>query len=189
MVKRMTKSFAAKVSQLKQMRFLPVKVQEEIYFKTIIAAVTYAVTVWGTCPPALFNDLEKIHVRAAKIIHQIPSLSYKAETVYVAKWDSLDYIYKRKILASMHKFQYGTIPEAIQDHFRKRLSYLRDGCSFNLPRICKEVGRTSVIFRGTLLWNTLSLETKKLCSLQQFKNKIQRDEKLITSLSFGKEAC
>ena len=30
---------------------------------------------------------------------------------------------------------------------------------------------------------------KKICSLQQFKNKIQRDKKLITSLSFGKEAC
>ena len=171
------------------MRFLPVKVQEEIYFKTIIAAVTYAVTVWGTCPPALFNDLEKIHVRSAKIIHQIPSHTNKVETMNVAKWDSLDYIYKRKILAIMHKFQYGTIPEAIQEHFKKRLSHSRDGCSFRLPRILKEVGRTSVIFRGTLLWNTLSLETRNSCSLQQFKNKTQRDRKLVTSLSFGKEAC
>ena len=188
-VKRVSKSFAAKVSQLKRMRFLPVKVQEEIYFKTIIAAVTYAVTVWGTCPPALFNDLEKIHVRAAKIIHQIPSHSDKVETMNVARWDSLDYIYKRKILAIMHKLQYKTIPEAIQDHFKKRLSHSRDGCSFNLPRIHKEIGRTSVIFRGTLLWNTVSLETRKTCSLQQFKNKIHRDKKLITSLSFGKETC
>ena len=37
---RVSKSFAAKVCQLKRMRFLPVKVQGEIYFKTIIAAVT-----------------------------------------------------------------------------------------------------------------------------------------------------
>ena len=71
--KLVSKSFAAKVSQLKRMRFLPVKVQEEIYFKTIITAVAYALTVWGTYPLPLFNDLEKIHVRAAKIIHQIPS--------------------------------------------------------------------------------------------------------------------
>ena len=74
-----SKSFAAKVCQLKRMRFLPVKVQEEIHFKTIIAAVTYAITVWGTCSPALFEDLEKIHVRAAKIIHQIPSCTDKGE--------------------------------------------------------------------------------------------------------------
>ena len=56
---RVSKSFAAKVCQLKRMRFLPVKVQEEIYFKTIIAAVTYAITVWGTCSPALFEKFRK----------------------------------------------------------------------------------------------------------------------------------
>ena len=44
-VKRVSKLFAAKVSQLKRIRFLPFKVQEEIYFTTVIAAVTYAVTV------------------------------------------------------------------------------------------------------------------------------------------------
>ncbi len=138
-VKRVSKSFAAKVSQLKRMRFLPVKIQEEIYFKTVIAAVTYAVAVWGTCSPALFNDLEKIHERAAKIIHQIPSYTDNVETMNMARWDSLDYIYKRKILAIMHKFQYETIPDAIQDHFKKTLFHSRDGCSFNLPRILKEV--------------------------------------------------
>ena len=186
----MSKSFAAKVSQLERMRFMPVKVQEEIYSKTIIAAVTYLVTVWGTCPSALFNDIEKIHMRAAKIIHQIPSHSGKAETIMnLARWDSLDYIYKQKIPAIMHKFQCGTIPEATQDHFKKRLSHSRNGCSFNLPRIRKEVGRTSVIFRGKLLWNTLGLETRKSCSLQQFKKKLQGDNTLITSSSFGKDAC
>ena len=59
----------------------------------------------------------------------------------MARWDSLDYIYKQKGLASMHKFQYETIPEAIQDHFKKRLSHSRDGGSFNLPRSPKDIGR------------------------------------------------
>ena len=90
-------------------------------------------------------------MRAAKIIHKIPSHSDKVETVNVARWDSLDYIYKREILAIMHKFQYETFPEAIQDHFKKRLYHSQDGCSFNLPRICKEMGHTAVIFRGTRL--------------------------------------
>ena len=150
-VKRVSKSLALKVSQLKRIRFLPVKVQEEIYFKTVIAAVTYSVTVWGTCPPALFNDFGKIHLRAARIIHQITSHSGKAQTMHVARWDSLGYIYKQRILAIIRKFQYETIPEAIQDHFKKGLSHSRDGCSFNLPRIRKEAGCTLVTFKGTLL--------------------------------------
>ena len=177
------------VCQLKRMRFLPVKVQEEIYFKTVIAAVMYAITVWGTCPPALFEDLEKIHVRAAKIIHQIPSYTDKGKTMNTVRWDSLDYTYKRKILAVMHKFQNKTIPEAFHDHFKDRLSHSRDGCSLKIPRILRKIGRTSVIYRGTFLWSTVSLETRNSCSLQQFKNKIQRDRKLITLLSFRKEAC
>ena len=89
----------------------------------------------------------------------------------------------------MHKSQYKTIPEAIHDHFKNRLSHSRDGCSLKIPRILKEIGRTSVIYRGTLLWNTVSLETRNSGSLQQFKNKIQMDRKLVTSLSFRKEAC
>ena len=99
------------------------------------------------------------------------------------------YTYKRKILAVMHKFQNKTIPEAFHDHFKDRLSHSRDGCSLKIPRILRKIGRTSVIYRGTFLWSTVSLETRNSCSLQQFKNKIQRDRKLITLLSFRKEAC
>ena len=71
-VKKVIKSYSAKVGQLKRMAYLPINVQEEIYFKTIIAAVTYSMTVWWTCSPAHTEDLERIHVRAARIIHRLP---------------------------------------------------------------------------------------------------------------------
>ena len=35
----------------------------------------------------------------------------------------------------MHKFQYKSIPEAIYDHFKTRLSHSRDGSSLKIPRI------------------------------------------------------
>ena len=56
-VKKVIKSYSAKVGQLKRMAYLPIHVQEEIYFKTIIAAVAYGMTVWWTCSPSHTEDL------------------------------------------------------------------------------------------------------------------------------------
>ena len=43
------KSFAQKVGELKRMKKLQVKVMEEIYFKSILPAVTYGIVVRGNC--------------------------------------------------------------------------------------------------------------------------------------------
>ena len=45
-VDHVKKSFAQKVGALKRMKKPPVKVLEEIYFKSIIPAVTYGIVVW-----------------------------------------------------------------------------------------------------------------------------------------------
>ena len=98
-------------------------------------------TVWGRCPPALLNDLKKIYVRAVQKTHRIPSGTDKMESMRVAKWDGLGYICKHKILIVMYKFQHSMIANAIYDQFKDRLFQSRDGCSFNHPRLHREIGR------------------------------------------------
>ena len=71
-VKKVMKSFTAKVGQLRRISYLPIKVKEEIYFKTMILTVTYGIIVWGTCSPSLMKDIERTHVRAAKTINRLP---------------------------------------------------------------------------------------------------------------------
>ena len=71
-VKKVIKSFTAKVGQLRRISYLPIKVKEEIYFKTMILTVTYGIIVWGTCSPSLMKDIERTHVRAVKTIHCLP---------------------------------------------------------------------------------------------------------------------
>eukprot|EP00112_Aurelia_sp_Birch-Aquarium-sp1_P012390 Seg2606.2 transcript_id=Seg2606.2/GoldUCD/mRNA.D3Y31 product="hypothetical protein" protein_id=Seg2606.2/GoldUCD/D3Y31 len=85
------------------MSYLPVATQEETYFKTVIAAVTYGIAVWGTCSQALISQLERIQARAAKLIHKLPKNISDEEALSHVNWDRLDYIYKRRILAIMHK--------------------------------------------------------------------------------------
>ena len=53
------------------MRHLPMTFLEDVYFKIIISSVTYCVAAWGSCSEGFFQDIEKIHMRAAKYIHGI----------------------------------------------------------------------------------------------------------------------
>ena len=101
-VEKVCKSFRSKVSQLKRMSYLQIEVQEGIYFKTIISAVTYGFLTWGTCSQALTLKLEKIHAKAANIIHKMPKNTDDEVVLMNAKCTNLQYIYKRKMLMFMH---------------------------------------------------------------------------------------
>ena len=57
------KSFSNKVAVLKL---------ETIYYKTIIPSVLYGIAVWGSCSPPLLDDIDRIHLRATRIIHSLP---------------------------------------------------------------------------------------------------------------------
>ena len=128
-------------------------------------------------------------MRAVQITHRIPSVTDKMESMRVVKWDGLGYICKHKILIVMYKFQHSMIANAIYDQFKDRLFQSRDGCSFNHPRVHREIGRTSITYRGTLLWNALSIESRNSVCLQQFKKMIQNEKTTIKSQSIEKEVC
>ena len=75
------------------MSYLPIKVKKEIYFKTIISTVTYGIIVWGTCSPSLMKDIERIHVRAAKIIHRLPKHVSDEDALEAAQWDKINRVH------------------------------------------------------------------------------------------------
>ena len=57
------------MNPLRSLYFLPITAKAGFYFKVILPSVTYGLVVWGSCGKSLFDELEKIHVRAAKIIY------------------------------------------------------------------------------------------------------------------------
>ena len=69
-VDHVKKSFAKKVGALKRMKKLPVKVLEEIYFRSIVSAVTYGMVVWGNCSYYIMDSLNPVQARATRVIHQ-----------------------------------------------------------------------------------------------------------------------
>jgi len=67
------KSFAKKLGILKKSRFLPRNVPLDLYFKIIVPSVTYGLVLWGSgCNSDLFQYLERLHCRAARVIFSLP---------------------------------------------------------------------------------------------------------------------
>lgn len=71
-IKTTCKKFSQKLKKLKRMKSLSPQVLEAIYLKGIFPSATCGISVWGNCSTITFQDLEHIHVRAARIIHKIP---------------------------------------------------------------------------------------------------------------------
>ena len=122
-IKKVAKSYRAKMSQFRRMTYLPIATQEEIYFNTVIAAVTYGIAVWGTCSQALMSQLERIHARAAKLIHKLPKNISDEKALLNVNWDRLDYIYKRRMLTIMHKVCHDDYPD---DSLTKAVAGMRE---------------------------------------------------------------
>ena len=81
------------------------KLLEDIYFKTIIPHVTFSISVWGSCCPATFAEIDQLHlhVRAAKIINSLPTNIMECDILQRVHWQSLGYIYKCRLAIEMFK--------------------------------------------------------------------------------------
>ena len=67
--RKVMKSFLAKVKELKRFRYVPRTVQEKIYYKKVITAITYHIAVSGTVSDSHMDELNTLHAKAAKIIY------------------------------------------------------------------------------------------------------------------------
>ena len=88
---------------LKRMQHLPPKLLEEIYFKTIIPHVTFSISIWGSCSPAIFAQIEGLHLKAAKLIHRLPKHIMDCDILQYVQWQNLGYIYKCILAIEMCK--------------------------------------------------------------------------------------
>ena len=86
----MSHSVVRKIRVLKKMSYLSPKLLEEIYFKTIIPQLTYCIAVWGNCAVAMFTEIERLHIKVARIIRKIPEDILNCNVLDHIKWQDLD---------------------------------------------------------------------------------------------------
>ena len=66
--------------------FLHKETLEIIYIKTAVPCVTYGIAVWGTCSSTLFDDLESVHIIAAKVICNVSKGMIHQDILNYADW-------------------------------------------------------------------------------------------------------
>ena len=144
-------------SAFRTMSYLPKKFLEEIYFKTIIPAVLYTILVWGNCSSSMWNEIEKVHKSAARTIHKIDKQIPSEGILEAAKWDSIFYMYKKRLVLYMHKVYNGDTVNQVSDLFEKNKNCygLRKKKNFKIPRVKTENARNSTRLRGPIIWNSL----------------------------------
>ena len=154
------KSFANKLGLLKKSRFLPRNVRQDLYFKIILPSVTYGLILWGSCCNSdLFQSLERLHCRAARLIFNLPKDMTSADVLQRAQWQTLSTYYKLAIFICFYKAFHDRLPVTLIDLiFKKRATnYSTRTCaSLTVPRFNTRYMKDSVAFRGSVLWNAVT---------------------------------
>ena len=157
--------------------------------KTVVLGVTYCIPVWGGCTAPLFNRLEEIHTKAARLIHDLLS-----EITPISFKKPIGFHYhtcvKKAVLKHVHQAFYQAGPTQITELFSvKAIKYdSRRSKQLVLDRPKKEIGRISLRHRGTMIWNPLPSSVKDYDNVTTFKNRLKQLSKFINNFTFEKES-
>ena len=186
-IEKVKTDMSCKIKKLKLMRYLPKEVLSSVYFKAILPAVIYGISVWGSNSSSKMNELESCHIRAARIINKVPKSVNNADVLTTVKWKDLSYMYKRRLACLSHQVYNNNIIEEIQSLFKKKdyTRDMRDCIQFMLPRPRLNIGRSSFKYRAALVWNNLPVDLKKVTSYDSFKKRLSKNSKILETISFN----
>ena len=163
-VEAVCRKFLSKIRFLRRLKSMQIQTLEDIYYKGAISSVTYCIAVWGTTSAPVFNQLEKLHGKAAKLIYRLPSSTSDHEALQIANWMPISYIYKRRVAAIMYKIKNKALPDSIVKLFETKENHtsreLRRNTYFKPIQPRTEYGRISIRFRGPAIWKVIPTETK-----------------------------
>ena len=131
----------------------------DLYFKIILPSVLYGLVVWGGYPNAeLLHSLEVLHRRAAKIIYNLPRDMPKAEVYRHSNWNTLTLHYKLRLIKLLHSVFTGEARTAHSYLTNKPCTAynLRRSNNIIVPRFKSQFLKTSISYRGAILWNAVS---------------------------------
>ena len=157
------------------MYFVPTKARLDFYYKVISLSITYGIILWGSCNKTQFRISESMHVRAAKIIHGLDWNTPNEEVLSKFNWKTLERTYLETLARLVHKCYCGISPIQIQELFLKRpCTYdFRRKNSISLPSPRTERMKKSITYKGSILWNKSSNETRDVDRSSTFKNALK----------------
>ena len=173
---------------MKRIKFLPKTVLQTIYYRTILPSVLYGTVVWGSCSQSLLDDIDRIHLRATKIIHGLPRETHSSDVRSTALWNPIISFYIKRLLVISFNIYNGITIDPLRNLIVKpETKYnFRKTANIEVPRTRTEIGRSSFKHRAALCWNLLPNSFKNSTSLSYFKRLIRENKNFLKTLSFEK---
>ena len=178
--------FTKKLAVLKRIKFLPQSTLESIYFNSIIPSVVYNIVVWGSVSPSLMEDIERIHMRAIRIVCKLPMTAPADEIRKLRQWNPISLYYVKRLLVLTFQ-SYHSLNNFIS---KAKTNYsLRNSLNLEVPRRRSEIGRSSFKHRAALAWNLLPHHVKECANLRSFKIGLKVNMHLLNSVNFARGSC
>ena len=172
-----TKFFSVKIKKLYSMRMLSTKSLNTIYLQGILPSVTYAISLWGNCADNLIDQLDNLHIKAARFVHRIRKNIPTNEVLGVARWRSFGEMYKEQIAVLTYKLQTDQLPLPLAK-FKpqpKNRRTLRNNHRVVPPKFNKVSYKRSFAYRSCIVWNQLSNECTSCQCVNSFKTKLKNE--------------
>ena len=142
--------------------------------------------MWGSCSTPLFNELEKQHLRVARVVHKMPENMKEHDILKLANWQDLSYTYKRRISTEMYKVVQGE-----ESRLRHLFAVMNThkGKMAEVLRPWTELGRNSLAFRGAVVWNVLDESLRNSQNINIFKKTLKKNIFKLNRITFAKGTC
>ena len=109
--------------------------------------------IWGSCGKTLFDELEKLQVRAAKIIFGFDWNTPGKDVINKAKWFTLNDMHKQQLVYLAYKCYHELSPPTLQSIFSKNVHrytmQLRNKITYKLPKPNTDFLKKSVSLERT----------------------------------------
>ena len=97
---------------------------QDLYFKVILPSVAYGLKLWGSCYNSnLFQSVERLYCRAARLIFNLPKDMASAEVLQRAQWPTLSIYHKSAIFICFHKASHDRLPVTLIDLISKEAGH------------------------------------------------------------------
>ena len=158
----------------------------KIYNAGILPSVLYGILIWGNCAEHLMNDIEKIHIKAARFVERISKRVPDTSVLEVANWKPLLFYYKKHLSCKTYKIYNGLSPPLLEKLISKpcRTSRTRNKLKIEQPSFHYITYKRSFSYRAATVWNNIPIDIREKCSLHSFK-KALGDSKVLFKINFG----
>ena len=178
-IKNLCQNANNKISTLIRFRKLLSFDQTNIIINSyILSYFLYCPLIWMFCGKMQYNQIEKTHKRALKVLHLDYSSSYR-ELLEKSGCVSLHVKHLQHLMTEIYKTVNSLNPLFMKNIFKIKEGYytLRNQNLLKVytPRT-EKFGVRTVSFKGSLIWNTLPNVYKQSRSINIFKNKIKHWE-------------